>query len=171
MGIYVREESIAGNDAWWLRWVHLAAQQLILFQCTKGNRHYPSSFSLKLLKISANHGYIPSKAQLGQYLFELGVAKADKRNGLEYLRQAAKADESNAQFVIGRAFFYGCDVVEQDNQLAAHWLALASDSGLSEAKQLLEIIQQNEAKMRDQASAVDVVDTAQPTIKKNAIPA
>lgn len=173
MGIVIRDERIAGNDAWWLRWVHLAAQQMIAFQCTKGNRRFPSSFSLKLLKFAANYGYVPAKAQLGQYLFELGVAKADKRNGLEYLRQAAKADEPNAQFIMGRASFYGCDVVAQDNQLAAHWLALAADSGLSEAGQLLEIIKQNEAKMRLQASAVETDDTMtdQPTIKKNAIPA
>lgn len=155
---------------WWLKCIYVIAQKLISLECTKGGRVYPSSLPLKLLKFAANQGYVPAKMKLGQYLFESGIAKADKRNGLEYLRQAAKRDEPNAQFLLGRAFLQGCDVVAQDNQLAAHWLALAADSDHSQARQLLEIIQQNDARMRQQASTAGS-KASKPKITKSALPA
>ena len=155
---------------WWLKCIYVVAQKMISLECTKGGRVYPSSLSLRLLKFAANQGYVPAKMQLGQYLFESGIAKADKRNGLEYLRQAAKRGESNAQFLLGQAFLQGCDVVAQDNQHAAHWLTLAADGGHSQARQLLEIIQQNEARMRQQASAAGS-NASKPKKTNSALPA
>ena len=172
MELYKKQkERIAGQPGeWWLKCIYVAAQKMISWECTSGGRVYPSSLSLRLLKFAANQGFVPAKMQLGQYLFESGIAKADKRNGLEYLRQAAKRGEPNAQFLLGQAFLRGCDVVAQDNQHAAHWLALAADSGHSHARQLLEIIQQNEAKMRRQASAVGST-TPQSKRAESALPA
>lgn len=172
MELYKKQKAkIVGQPGgWWLKCIYVVAQRMIRLECTKGGRVYPSSLSLKLLKFAANQGYVPAKMQLGQYLFESGIAKADKRNGLEYLRQAAKRGEPKAQFLLGRAFLQGCDVIAQDNQHAAHWLALAADSGHSEARQLLEIIQQNDARMRQQASAGES-QASKPKITKSALPA
>jgi len=165
-----KEKNAGQLREWWLKCIYIVVKKMIRFECTKGGRMYPSSLSLKLLKFAANQGYVPAKMQLGQYLFESGIAKADKRNGLEYLRQAAKRGEPNAQFLLGQAFLQGCDVVAQDNQHGAHWLALAADSGHSQARQLLEIIQQNEARMRRQTSTVGGA-TSKPNRAKNALPA
>ena len=172
MELYKKQKAkIAGQPGeWWLNCIYVVAQKMISLECTKGGRVYPSSLPLKLLKFAANQGHVQAKMQLGQYLFESGIAKADKRNGLEYLRQAAKRDEPKAQFLLGQAFLQGCDVVAQDNQHAAHWLALAADSGHGQARQLLEIIQQNEARMRQQASA-DGSMASKTKITKSALPA
>ena len=148
------------SSAWWLRCVHFTAQRLIIVQCSMANRIYPSALALNLLRFAANHRYLPAIVELGQYLFESGVGKADKRNGLEYLRQAAKAGESNAQFLLGHAFLQGCDVVAQNGQHAAHWLTLAAENGHNLALQLVELIQQNDAKLQDQTSPPDVKSVA-----------
>ena len=172
MELYKKQKAKSAGQPgeWWLKCIYVVAQKMISLECTIGGRVYPSSLSLKLLKFAANQGYVSAKMELGQHLFESGIAKADKRNGLEYLRQAAKRDEPNAQFLLGRAFLQGCDVVAQDNQSAAHWLALAADSGHNHARQLLEIIQQNDARMRRQASAAGS-KASNPKITKNALPA
>ncbi len=154
MGMVMKNEGSISTDNWLCRSVYFFAQKLIFVRCNKGRRAFPPALALNMLKWIANRGFIPAKVQLGQFLFELGVAKADKRNGLEYLRQAAKVDEPNAQFILGRSFMMGCDVVSQDLKQAAHWLALAADSGHAEAQQFLEIIRQNDARMHAKTSLV-----------------
>lgn len=168
MGMVIENEKPALVGEWGCRIAFWLAQRLIFLRCTKGQRAFPPLLALNMLKWAANKGFIPAKVQLGQYLFELGVARADKRNGLEYLRQAAKVDEPHAQFLLGRSFMDGCDVVSQDSKQAAHWLALAADSGHADAQEFLKIIRENDVRMAAKSSPATAVPT---TLAEDAMPA
>ena len=78
--------------------------------------------------------------RLGGLLFQCGVGRADKRSGLEYIRCAAKRDDTQAQFLLGKAYLSG-QIINQDINTAAHWLALAADKGHKEAALELESCQ------------------------------
>ena len=119
------------------RFVFLWARKIIFFQTQRG-RAYPSRFSLKLLQYSADHGHVCAMSQLGGLLFQCGVGRADKRSGLEYIRCAAKKNDCQAQFLLGKAYHKG-QLINQDTKSALHWLALAADKGHKEAQSYLNV--------------------------------
>ena len=113
-----------------------AANRIIDIQCQRG-RIYPSRFSLKMLQYSADHGHLSAMSQLGSLLYNCGVGRAVKRSGLEYIRMAAKAGDTEAQFQLGKAYFDG-SLTHQDSKAATHWLALAADQGHDQAADVLQ---------------------------------
>ena len=117
-----------------------AASKIIGLQTGRG-RAYPSRFTIKMLQYSADDGHVSAMTRLGGLLFQCGVGRADKRSGLEYIRCAAKRDDTQAQFLLGKAYLNG-QVINQDVSSAAHWLALAADKGHSEAAAALETCHQ-----------------------------
>lgn len=125
------------------RFSYRAANRIINIQCQRG-RIYPSRFSLKMLQYSADHGHVSAMSQLGCLLYNCGVGRAVKRSGLEYIRMAAKGGDCEAQFQLGKAYFDG-SLTHQDNKAATHWLALAADSGHSQAAEVLHVCQHAEA--------------------------
>jgi len=118
------------------------AQRVIVFEQGRSESYFPSNLSLKLLKYVANNGHVSAQSQLGGFLFTMGVGQADKRNGIEYIKQAAKAGECEAQFMLGRTYREDNPLLAKSDRLSAHWLTLAADNGhQAAAKELLELRQ------------------------------
>ncbi len=134
------------------RLVYQAARKLIFLQ-TQNGRAYPSRLPLKMLQYSADHGHVTAMSQLGGLLVQSGVGRAVKRSGLEYIRCAAKNDDSQAQFMLGKAYYKG-QVINQDMKNAVHWLALAADKGHSEAAKYLDACQNESSEKPANRSAL-----------------
>lgn len=113
------------------RLAYRAANALVNLQCRNG-RVYPSRFTLKLLQYSADQGMVCAMSDLGRFLYQCGVGRTVKRSGLEYIRQAARFGDTEAQFLLGKAYHNG-ELASKDDNAAAHWLALAADKGHPEA--------------------------------------
>lgn len=128
---------------WANRWVYRFAQRLINFQCDRRGHQYPSRFPVKLLQYSADHGNVKAMSELGNMLYSSGACRADKRNGLEYLRRAAKLGDAQAQYLLGEVHYHGSPLVKPNRQMATHWLALAADNGHVLAQQKLNSVKEN----------------------------
>lgn len=132
------------------RFLFRAAHKLIFVQ-TQNGRAFPSRLPIKMLQYSADHGHVSAMSQLGSLLFQCGVGRADKRSGLEYIRCAAKRNDCQAQFLLGKAYYSG-QLINQDTKSAAHWLALAADKGHEEAACFLQTCK-NECALEQAGSA------------------
>lgn len=124
-------------NEWASRCLYFFARRLIRFQCVRRGRPYPSRLPIRLMHFSAEHGNRQAMSDLGMLLFASGACRADKRNGLEYLRRAAKLGDAEAQFALGDAHIYGSSLIKPNRQLATHWLALAAENGHAEAPRKL----------------------------------
>lgn len=129
--------------SWVVQLVYRLATRFIDLQCTRAT--YPSRFPLKLLQYAAERGHVLAMSGLGCLLYTSGACRAEKRSGLEYVRQAAKASDPNAQFVLGEAYLEDEVFTQKNKQLAIHWLALAADNGHTQAAQKLRFINEQEA--------------------------
>lgn len=127
-------------NEWASRCLYFFARRLISFQCVRRGRPFPSRLPIRLMHFSAEHGNRQAMSDLGMMLFSSGACRADKRNGLEYLRRAAKLGDAEAQFALGEAHFHGSSLIKPNRQMATHWLALAADNGHAEAhKKLVQL--------------------------------
>lgn len=102
----------------------------------------PSKVSLKVLRFAAHNGEVGAMSYLGRLLFQFGSCNIDKCHGIEYVREAAKKNDADAQFILGNAYLKGHAQLAQNSQEALHWLALASDNGHTQASQLLATLNQ-----------------------------
>ncbi len=126
--------------------VDLIYRVAILFidlQCARSK--YPSRFPLKILQYAASRGHVAAMSGFGRLLYAAGSCRAEKRSGLEYVRQAAKAADPDAQFVLGEAYLVDDVIIAKNRQLAAHWLALAADNGHTQAAQKLQQVLEQDA--------------------------
>jgi len=62
-------------------------------------------------------------------LLRHGATRTDKRKGIEYLVSAAKRDNPDAQFELGRIYELGLELYTKDERMAVHWYALAAEGG------------------------------------------
>lgn len=129
--------------SWVVEFIYKLATRFIDLQCTRAK--YPSRFPLKLLQYSAERGHVLAMSGLGRLLYVSGACRAEKRSGLEYVRQAAKASDADAQYVLGEAYFEDDVFTQKNKQLAIHWLALAADNGHTQAAQKLRLIAEQDA--------------------------
>lgn len=136
--------SVAWNE-WASRWLYAFARRLISFQCVRRGRPFPSRLPLRLMHFSAEHGHRQAMTDLGMLLFASGACRADKRNGLEYLRRAAKLGDADAQFALGEAHVQGSALIKPNRQMATYWLALAADNGHPEAHKKLSSLRDTSA--------------------------
>jgi len=135
----------SGQRGWLTDIIFQLAQRVILFERDRNESYFPSTLSLKLLKYAAQYDHIQAQSQLGGFLFTMGVGQADKRNGLEYIKQAAKAGESQAQFMLGQAYREDNPLLPRSDRLSAHWLTLAADKGHQAAAEELRELRQSES--------------------------
>lgn len=123
--------------------IYLFSNWLIQVQCQRSQ--YPTRFPLKLMQYAAENGHARAMSHLGCLLYESGACKAEKRSGIEYVRRAAKCNDCEAQYMLGKAYLSD-DIFQQKNkQLAIHWLALAADNGHTRASQKLQAITRQES--------------------------
>ena len=138
------------QHSWFANLVYIFATRFINLQCTRAQ--YPSRFPLKLLQYAAEQGHIKAMSGLGRLLYSSGACRAERRSGLEYVRTAAKSSDSDAQFVLGTAYLEDDVFTQKNKQLAIHWLALAADSGHTQAAQKLRVLAQQESESQSQSS-------------------
>lgn len=150
--------------------VNAVAQRLMVLQCSQGRR-YPSHFVLRMFQYAAERGHLGAMTCLGELLLLEGACRTDKRSGLEYLRRAAKAGFGRAQYQMGIAYVEGCQVVEKDSQIAAHWLVLASENGCQDAADRLAEQQSQAIKADENVSqetvTLDMLSSAKPQFETN----
>lgn len=87
-----------------------------------------------LLKQPAREGRVDAQTRLGQLLCTHCVSSRDRRVGVQFLYQAARAGDPEAQLELGRLFSQRRDY---DPDQARHWLQQAAQQGLVEASRLL----------------------------------
>lgn len=143
MAVVSVEKQPDSQGTWVAKLVFQLATLFIDVQCTRAQ--YPSRFPLKMLQYAAEHGHVLAMSGLGRLLYKSGACRAERRSGLEYVRQAAKYDDPEAQFTLGNAYLQDDTYTQKNTQLATHWLALASDNGHTQAAQKLRSIAQQEA--------------------------
>lgn len=131
-------------NEWASRCLYYCARRLITFQCTRRGHQFPSRLPVRLLHIAAEQGNRKAMSDLGIMLFSSGACRADKRNGLEYLRRAAKLGDADAQFTLGEAHFHGSTLIKPNRQMASHWFALAADNGHLQARDKLSSLRESD---------------------------
>jgi len=89
----------------------------------------PPKYCIKSLKLAADRGHLQAMSQLGSLLLRHGATRTDKRKGIEYLVSAAKRDNPDAQFELGRIYELGLELYTKDERMAVHWYALAAEGG------------------------------------------
>jgi TPR repeat protein len=101
------------------------------------NRELPPKYCIQSLRLAADRGHIQAMSQLGSLLLQHGATRLDKRKGIEYLVGAAKRDNHDAQFELGRIYAQGFDLYAKDSRMAVHWYALAAEGGNKRAARCL----------------------------------
>jgi TPR repeat protein len=97
----------------------------------------PPKYCIKSLKLAADRGHLQAMSQLGSLLLRHGATRTDKRRGIEYLVSAAKRDNPDAQFELGRIYELGLELYTKDERMAVHWYALAAEAGNKRAARCL----------------------------------
>lgn len=136
------------RSSWIAGLVFKIAQSFIDFKCEGGR--FPSRLPLKFLQYSADLGHVGAMSGLGCLLYRFGACRAEKRSGMEYIRQAAKCGDLEAQYVLGKTYLSDDHFSQKNKQLAIHWLALAADKGHTLASQKLDAITEQEAQLNKQ---------------------
>ncbi len=104
---------------------------------TSGIKKLPSRYCLVILRLAADRGHVCAMTQLGQLLLHYGATRLDKRKGIEYLTAAAKKNEPDAQYELGRIYQEGLALCFKDEKQALHWYALAAEGGNTQAVRCL----------------------------------
>ncbi|MCG8313438.1 MAG: hypothetical protein MI976_09490 [Pseudomonadales bacterium] len=136
------------RSSWIAGLVYKVAQSFIDFKCEGGR--FPSRLPLKFLQYSADLGHVRAMSGLGCLLYRFGACRAEKRSGMEYIRQAAKCGDPEAQYVLGKTYLTDDHINQKNQQLAIHWLALAADKGHTLASQKLHAVTEQEAQVNKQ---------------------
>lgn len=135
-------QNVLWNE-WANRCLYFFARRLIHFQCSRRGHQFPSRLPVRLLHLSAEQGNLKAMSELGVMLYASGACRADKRNGLEYLRRAAKLGDTEAQYRLAEAHLHGSPLIKPNRQMSMHWFALAADSGHALAREKLATLREN----------------------------
>lgn len=101
------------------------------------NDNLLDSQSIDTLTAQAEQGNAEAQAKLSTHYGKTGNYAA----ALSWAQQAAAQGNSEAQYNLGRLYFYGWGVA-QDYSKARQWFKKAAAQGLPEAKQALQQLQQ-----------------------------
>ncbi|MBV1869940.1 MAG: SEL1-like repeat protein [Gammaproteobacteria bacterium] len=102
-----------------------------------GSSELPPKYCIKSLRLAADRGHLLAMARLGTLLLRHGATRTDKRKGIEYLVRAAKRDNPDAQYELGRIYELGLELYCKDSHLALHWYSLAAEGGCKSAARCL----------------------------------
>ncbi len=84
-------------------------------------------------RLRAERGNVVAQFTLGSWLFYTG---ADRVEGVEWIRRAARGDHAPAQWQLGQAYHVGAGV-DQDDVEALTWYRRAADAGIAAAQRVL----------------------------------
>lgn len=93
----------------------------------------PCRNNVKLLRYAAVRGHIKAMSILGGLLCQYGAGRIDKRQGVEFLKVAAKANETDAQYQLAKFYQAGNDVIPVDEKQSLYWITLAAEAGHRQA--------------------------------------
>lgn len=91
----------------------------------------------RLLRWAAQGGHLQAKRMLGVLLCRHGASRLDKRQGVEYLQQAAKGHDTEAQYYLGHLYREDVDYLKKDERMCLKWISLAAEAGHSQAQEEL----------------------------------
>lgn len=91
----------------------------------------------RLLRWAAQGGHLQAKRILGVLLCRHGASRLDKRQGVEYLQQAAKGHDSEAQYFLAQLYRDGEEYLKKDERQCLKWISLAAEAGHSQAQEEL----------------------------------
>lgn len=129
------QQSVCTKASWFCNVVYRVAAFFIRIRQSRG--FLPSRVSLKMLRFAAHNGQVSAMSSLGRLLFQFGACGVEKRSGIEYVREAAKRDDVDAQYILGNAYLVGDETLQRNSAKALHWLALAADNGHTQASKQL----------------------------------
>lgn len=98
---------------------------------------FPPRWKVRMLRRAADRGHIGAMSELGWLLLYHGATRTDKRKGIEYIRLAARRDDPEAQFQMGRIYDGGLELYPKDPKQAIHWFTLAAEQHHSAAAEFL----------------------------------
>lgn len=108
---------------------------------SQGSKHY--SEALAWLTASSDKGYAPAEYQLALfYMLGLAVPK-DLPKAVALLKASAKQGNDRALLQLGEMLAHGNDALPKDIDLAKEYLNKAIELGNTEAKVILEDLQNN----------------------------
>lgn len=93
--------------------------------------------SRKWFKAAADNKHADSLFELGKmYWLGQGVIKSDKK-AYDLLKEAADLGNKSAAFNLAEILFYGCDSINEDRKLAAHYYLIAAKAEMVTAQLML----------------------------------
>lgn len=98
---------------------------------------FPSRWKVRMLRRAADRNHIGAMSELGWLLLYHGATRTDKRKGMEYIRLAARRDNPEAQFQMGRIYHCGIELYPKDPKQAIHWFTLAAEQSHIAAAEFL----------------------------------
>lgn len=123
-------EAVFVVGGWWY-WHNqpspLSANQIIALQIEAGAGR--NDESLSTLEHAAKHGQASAALAVGQAL----LARHQTTKAIAWLSTAAKYGLHEAEFTLGKLYFYGDDQVRQDYIKAINWLKPAAKAGYAPA--------------------------------------
>lgn len=147
--MYLQGKGVARDEAMAYQWMQKAANlgdaqamSLVAISFEEGAGVARSdALALEWWRKAAGFGYGTAQTTLALRLLASDQRSAAHAEGMQWLQKAAISNESDAQLLLGAAYYEGARGLPKDRNQALHWLRAAAAQGNKEAQAAVAVIE------------------------------